>query len=159
VGAAVVTALGLVLAACSTAAPQTSQVSTPSPSVLPDSSPNTTEVVPSPVVFAFRCRVRGAGSKTFTTYAAVWRADATDCDAIRITGSKPSEQQQSAVQAAKGTETLERLAALCAVTDGGPWSASVDDARSAAVARALLVYCPGHPESSRLRAAIAAYRG
>lgn len=114
----------------------------------------------SPIVFAFVCRVGSSDrTETYTTYSAVWRDDRTDCTADRITGTEMSSQQRSAVEAADGAATLEELAATCAVRGTGPWTVPVDGATAANLAAGLLEYCPGHPETERLRDATAAWRG
>jgi hypothetical protein len=114
----------------------------------------------SPVVFAFVCSGGVSDeTETYTTYSAVWDDERTACTAERITGTEMSSQQRSAVAAAEGDATLEELAADCAVRGTGPWVEPVDSATAARVGESLLRYCPGHPETSRLRAAVAAWRG
>lgn len=117
----------------------------------------------SPVVFAFVCDGDGDGDgsdrATYTTYSAVWEAERADCTAKRLTGSVPSSQQQAAVTAARGDATLVELASACAVRGSDPWTSAVADERGAHLAAGLLRYCPGHPETDRLRDALAAYRG
>ncbi|WP_022906385.1 hypothetical protein [Curtobacterium sp. B18] len=112
-----------------------------------------------PIVFAFVCETGVSGrTETYTTYSAVWEDDRTDCRARRITGTTMSSQQRAAVDAGRGDATLEGLAATCALRGSGPWARAVDSAAEANVAAALLLYCPGHPETGHLRDAIAAWR-
>lgn len=114
----------------------------------------------SPIVFAFVCATgTSEGSETYSTYSAVWDDERTDCTADRITGTEMSSQQQAAVDAADGDATLEELAATCAVRGTGPWVDAVDSEVEAHRAEGLVQYCPGHPETDHLRAAIAAWRG
>jgi hypothetical protein len=113
----------------------------------------------SPVIFAFTCRSAGGRTTTYTTYAAVWAAERTDCTAELVTGSVPSAQQQAALDAADGSVSLGRLASVCAVTGTGPWAGDIATDAQAAVAAGAAVYCPGHPDLDRLQDALAAYRG
>lgn len=114
----------------------------------------------SPVVFAFVCREEGSGrTSTFTTYAAAWQDEQTECEADRITGTEASSQQRAAVADADGDASLEELAAVCAERGVGPWGGRVGSEHDAHVAAGLLRYCPGHPETDHLREALAAWRG
>ncbi|MCS6575447.1 hypothetical protein NYS52_12995 [Curtobacterium flaccumfaciens pv. flaccumfaciens] len=149
----VVVAVTAVLTGCSSVGPDTDA------SEDPTSSDTGLGSGASPVVFAFVCGGDGADRASYTTYAAVWEAARADCSAKRLTGSVPSSQQQSAVTAARGDATLVELASACAVRDSAPWTSAVADERGAHVAEGLLRYCPGHPETDRLRDALAAYRG
>ncbi len=113
-----------------------------------------------PIVFAFVCRTGdGDRTETYTTYAAVWEDDRTDCRANPITGTRMSEQQQAAVDATGGAATLEELAATCAERGVAPWRAPVETATEADVAAGLVEYCPGHPDHARLQEALTAHRG
>ncbi|MFJ5145498.1 hypothetical protein [Curtobacterium sp. NPDC088465] len=128
-----------------------------------------------PIVFAFVCSgaaddSSGAGSdttgddadgtgETYTTYAAVWEAERTDCRAERITGTEMSAQQRAAVRAADGTATLEELAATCAERGASPWRDGVSTPEQAELAAGLVAYCPGHPDRDRLQESLTAYRG
>jgi hypothetical protein len=149
----VVVAVTAVLTGCSSVGPDTDA------SEDPTSSDTGLGSGASPVVFAFVCAADGSDSETYTTYSAVWEAERADCSAKRLTGSVPSSQQQAAVAAARGDATLVELASTCAVRGAAPWTSAVADARGAHVAAGLLRYCPGHPETDRLRDALAAYRG
>jgi len=112
-----------------------------------------------PIVFAFVCRTaEGDATETFTTYAAAWEADRTDCTAKPITGSEMSAQQQAAVRATGGRVALRDLAATCAERGVAPWDAPVVTDGQASLAAGLLEYCPGHPEHDHLRQALAAHR-
>jgi hypothetical protein len=114
----------------------------------------------SPIVFAFTCTVGdGPSVETYTTSSAVWEDGRTSCTAAPITGTFPSAQQQSALDAAAGDATLEQLAAGCAVSGTGPWRAPIATVEQEHVASGLERYCPGHPDIDRLRAALAAHRG
>ncbi|PZE68888.1 hypothetical protein [Curtobacterium sp. MCBD17_021] len=113
----------------------------------------------SPIVFAFTCDTGdGAEQETYTTAAAVWEDGRTSCTAAPITGTEPSEQQRSALDAAAGDVTLEQLAAGCAVSGTAPWTSAVTSPSQAHLASGLERYCPGHPEIERLRRALAAYQ-
>ncbi|MGW8433431.1 hypothetical protein ACWGJ9_20285 [Curtobacterium citreum] len=113
-----------------------------------------------PIVFAFVCRTgQGDTTETYTTYAAAWEADRTDCTAKPITGTEMSAQQQAAVRAADDTVDLRDLAATCAERGVAPWTAAVETDDQARVAAGLLEYCPGHPERDRLQEALLAHRG
>ena len=125
-----------------------------------------------PIVFAFVCSgsADGGGSggdtasgdgtaETYTTYAAVWEAERTDCRAERITGTEMSAQQRAAVRATDGTATLEELAATCAERGASPWRDGVVTPDQADLAAGLVAYCPGHPDRDRLQEALTAYRG
>ena len=128
-----------------------------------------------PIVFAFVCGAaaddgaagttaspditNGDGAaETYTTYAAVWEADQTDCRAERITGAAMSAQQRAAVRATDGHATLEELAATCAERGVSPWRSAVTTPEQAYLAAGLVEYCPGHPDRDRLQEALAAYR-
>jgi hypothetical protein len=113
----------------------------------------------SPVIFAFTCESAAGRSATYTTYAAVWEAERTSCSADRLTGSVPSEQQQAALDATRGTVTLQTLAATCAVRGSEPWDGVITNRSGALLAAGAELYCPGHPEMDHLREALAAYRG
>ena len=114
----------------------------------------------SPIVFAFTCTVgNGPSVETYTTSSAVWEDGRTSCTAAPITGTVPSAQQQSALDAARGAATLEELAAGCAVSGTGPWRSPVKSTEQADLAAGLERYCPGHPDMDRLRDALAAHRG
>jgi hypothetical protein len=114
----------------------------------------------SPIVFAFTCTVGdGPSVETYTTSSAVWEDARTSCTAAPITGTVPSAQQQSALDAARGDATLAELAAGCAVSGTGPWRSPVESTEQAHVAAGLERYCPGHPDIDRLRDALAAHRG
>jgi hypothetical protein len=124
-----------------------------------------------PIVFAFVCSGAADGSsdttgvdadgtgETYTTYAAVWEAERTDCRAERITGTEMSAQQRAAVRAADGTATLEELAATCAERGASPWRDGVATPEQAELAAGLVAYCPGHPDRDRLQESLTAYRG
>lgn len=124
-----------------------------------------------PIVFAFVCSGAADGSsdttgvdadgtgETYTTYAAVWEAERTDCRAERITGTEMSAQQRAAVRAADGTATLEELAATCAERGASPWRDGVATPDQAELAAGLVAYCPGHPDRDRLQESLTAYRG
>ncbi len=124
-----------------------------------------------PIVFAFVCSGAADGSsdttgvdadgtgETYTTYAAVWEAERTDCRAERITGTEMSAQQRAAVRAADGTATLEELAATCAERGASPWRDGVSTPDQAELAAGLVAYCPGHPDRDRLQESLTAYRG
>ncbi|WIB12456.1 hypothetical protein [Curtobacterium sp. MCPF17_052] len=114
----------------------------------------------SPIVFAFTCTVGdGPEVQTYTTSSAVWQDRRTSCTAAPITGTVPSAQQQSALDAAQGDATLEELAAGCAVSGTGPWRSAVETAEQEHLAAGLERYCPGHPDMARLRDALDAHRG
>ncbi|MBT1679452.1 hypothetical protein [Curtobacterium aurantiacum] len=149
----VVVAVTAALSGCSSVGPDTDA------SEDPTSSDTGLGSGASPVVFAFVCDGDGADRETYTTYSAVWEADRSDCAAKRLTGSVPSSQQQAAVDAARGDASLVELASACAVRGSDPWTSAVADDRGAHVAAGLLRYCPGHPETDRLRDALTAYRG
>ncbi|ROP58560.1 hypothetical protein EDF19_3589 [Curtobacterium sp. PhB115] len=144
-----VAVLGLV--GCSGAGPDTDA------SEEPTSSETGLGAGASPVVFAFVCD-DGRDTETYTTYSAVWEAERTACTAERLTGSEPSTQQQAAVDAAQDDATLVELASTCAVRGTAPWTAEVSSDAQAHVAAGLLQYCPGHPETDRLRDALTTYR-
>jgi hypothetical protein len=113
----------------------------------------------SPVVFTFTCSVGdGPETETYTTSAAVWEDGRTSCTAAPITGTEPSQQQQSALDAASGHATLARLAEGCAVSGTAPWTTPVRSRAEAGLAAGLDRYCPGHPDIEQLREALAAYR-
>lgn len=113
----------------------------------------------SPVVFTFTCSVGdGSATETYTTSAAVWEDGRTSCTAAPITGTQPSRQQQSALEAAAGDATLAELAEGCAVSGTAPWTTPVRSREQANVAAGLERYCPGHPEIDRLRDALTVYR-
>lgn len=112
-----------------------------------------------PITFAFVCRDGDAAPTTYTTYAAVWKADRTDCRADRITGTEMSAQQRDAVRATEGRASLGELAATCAERGVGPWRSAVETDAQADLAAGLVEYCPGHPDRDRLHEALAAYRG
>lgn len=129
----------------------------------------TDSVGASPVVFAFRCRTTTSRSATdgvpdddsgdvtlFTTYAAAWEARSRSCTAVRIAGSVPSDQQRAAVAAAGGALGLRALAGRCAEVGTGPFDGRVASRHALLEARAVVLYCPGHPQIARVRAAIAA---
>ncbi|PZF59530.1 hypothetical protein DEJ23_00305 [Curtobacterium sp. MCSS17_008] len=130
-----------------------------------DSTSEVTSSGSAPIVFAFVCDDGGVdsggedASETYTTYAAVWEADHTDCRAERITGTEMSAQQRAAVRATDGRASLEELAATCAERGVAPWRSSVETTAQADLAAGLLEYCPGHPDHHRLRDALAAHRG
>lgn len=142
-----------VLAGCSSVGPDTDS------SADPRSSDTGIGAGAAPVVFAFVCDGDGADRATYTTYSAVWEAERAACTARRLTGTVPSSQQQAAVDAARGDATLAELASDCAVRGTEPWTSAVEDDGRAHLAAGLLRYCPGHPETDRLRDALAAYRG
>lgn len=148
--------------------PSPAGAGTPAPS--PTADPSAADT--GPVVFAFRCHTAtgtstpgrgtrgGRGGVTlFTTDAAAWEARSDDCTAVRIAGSVPSEQQRAAVAAGGGAVTLRQLAGRCAEVGTGPFRGVVHSDRELLEARAVLRYCPGHPQIDRVRAAIAAYAG
>ncbi len=127
-----------------------------------------------PIVFAFVCSGAADGStdsgdepsddpdgtaETYTTYAAVWEAERTDCRAERITGTEMSAQQRAAVRATDGAATLEELAATCAERGASPWRDGVSTPEQADLAAGLVAYCPGHPDRDRLQDALSVYRG
>jgi hypothetical protein len=113
----------------------------------------------SPVVFTFTCSVGdGPATETYTTSAAVWEDGRTSCTAAPITGTQPSRQQQSALDAAAGDATLAELAEGCAVSGTAPWTTPVTTPAQANLAAGLERYCPGHPEIDRLREALTVYR-
>jgi hypothetical protein len=149
----VVVAVTAVLAGCSSAGPDTDS------SEDPTSTDSGIGSGASPVVFAFVCDGDGVDRATYTTYSAVWEAERTACTARRLTGTVPSSQQQAAVDAARGEATLAELASACAVRGTEPWTSAVADDGRARLAAGVLEYCPGHPETDRLRDALAAYRG
>lgn len=149
-GAVLAGVLAPLLVGCSGAGPDTDS------SEDPTSSETGLGSGASPVVFAFVCD--DGDRETYTTYSAVWEAERTSCAAQRLTGSVPSEQQQAAVDAARGDATLVELASTCAVTGTAPWTSAVADDGAAHLADGLLQYCPGHPETDRLRDALSTYR-
>ncbi|MGN7191446.1 MULTISPECIES: hypothetical protein [unclassified Curtobacterium] len=113
-----------------------------------------------PIVFAFVCGTGdGDATETYSTYAAAWEAERTDCSAKPVTGTEPSAQQEAAVSAADEGATLQELAATCAERGVAPWTAPVSSPAEAGLAAGLLEYCPGHPERDRLQDALRAYRG
>jgi hypothetical protein len=153
--ACVVVAAGIGLAGCTTDAE-----SEPEGSVDGSATAGVSATGTSPIVFAFVCSVGSTDRvETYTTSSAAWQDDRSDCRARRITGTEMSDQQRSAVQAASGDATLEELAAACAERGSGPWVRAVRSVAEAHVAAGLLEYCPGHPETGRLRDAVAAWRG
>jgi hypothetical protein len=167
--AAVVVVLGAVgLTACTTGQPE------PEDSLDSAARSEVSATGSAPIVFAFVCSgsADGDGSggdtasgdgdgtaETYTTYAAVWEAERTDCRAERITGTEMSAQQRAAVRATDGTATLEELAATCAERGASPWRDGVATPDQADLAAGLVAYCPGHPDRDRLQQALAAYRG
>jgi hypothetical protein len=125
----------------------------------PDASGSSEPTGTAPIVFAFTCTVGdGPSVETYTTSSAVWQDRRTSCTAAPITGTVPSEQQQSALDAAQGDATLEELAAGCAVSGTGPWRSPIQTAEESHLAAGLARYCPGHPDIERLRDELAAYR-
>ena len=168
--AAVVVVLGTVgLAACTTGQPE------PEDSLDTATRSEVSATGSAPIVFAFVCSGAADGSSdpegggpsddpdgtaaTYTTYAAVWEAERTDCRAERITGTEMSAQQRAAVRATDGTATLEELAATCAERGTEPWRDPVSTPERAELAAGLVAYCPGHPDRDHLRDALEAYRG
>ncbi|GAA1493427.1 hypothetical protein GCM10009627_17730 [Curtobacterium herbarum] len=137
-----------------------STTATQSPSGATDPSGTSGSSGTAPIVFAFTCTVgNGPSVETYTTSSAVWEDARTSCTAAPITGTEPSAQQRSALDAARGDATLEQLAAGCAVSGIGPWRSPVETSSQAHLAAGLERYCPGHPDIERLRDALAAYRG
>ena len=153
--AAVVAAAALALAGCTTGAESEPEDSLDGATAATSDADGT-----SPIVFAFVCSDGSeAGRTTYTTAAAAWQDRRTHCTAERITGSVPSTQQRSAVEAAHGAATLEELAATCAERGTGPWTDAVRSTDEASLAAGLTAYCPGHPEIDHLRDAISSWRG
>lgn len=164
--AAVFVVLGAVaLTACTTGQPE------PEDSLDSAARSEVSATGSAPIVFAFVCSGAADGSsdtagddadgtaETYTTYAAVWEAERTDCRAERITGTAMSAQQRAAVRATDGAATLEELAATCAERGASPWRDGVATPDQADLAAGLVAYCPGHPDRDRLQESLAAYRG
>ncbi|MCL9665546.1 hypothetical protein L2091_09950 [Curtobacterium albidum] len=168
--AAVVVVLGAAgLTACTTGQPE------PEDSLDTAARSEVSATGSAPIVFAFVCSDASAGSsgsgsdatgddadgtaERYTTYAAVWEAEHTDCRAERITGTEMSAQQRAAVRATDGAATLEELAATCAERGASPWRDGVTTPDQADLAAGLVAYCPGHPDRDRLQEALTAYRG